>query len=101
MLLHGNPGKYYEYPCVICILLTDTTTFDAFMSPPEKLRTIDGHIAYRFVFGGCMWLFVVSSHTAKSEFKKYFFSYDGVLNIPIKDIREIEFMRNIIRQMRR
>lgn len=52
-----------------------------FVYPPERLPSkIDGHTAYRAVFGGLFWLFIVSSHSNRIP-HEVFMSKNG--NLPI------------------
>jgi len=52
-----------------------------FMYPPERLSTkIDGHTAYRAVFGGLFWLFIVSNHSSRVP-HEVFLSENG--NLPV------------------
>jgi hypothetical protein len=72
MLLEENPGKKLEYPCLILMLLIQSKEIiDAMIYPPQELR-IEGHYSYRFILGGCFWIFFVSSHTNKLRYPDFF-----------------------------
>ena len=52
-----------------------------FVYPPERLPTkMDGHTAYRAVFGGLFWLFIVSNHSSRVP-HEMFLSENG--NLPV------------------
>jgi hypothetical protein len=52
-----------------------------FMYPPERLPTkLDGHTAYRAIFGGLFWLFIVSNHSARLP-QEMFLSKEGRLPV--------------------
>lgn len=93
MLITENPGKKLDYPClVLMLLMEEKEIIDALIYPPQELR-IEGHYAYRFILGGCFWIFFVSSHTNKLRYPEFFLSESGEISIPLKKAEETEFFR--------
>ncbi len=61
MLLRGDPGGERDYPCLMFALMFGGTTFRGAVLQPAVIR-VEGIRTYRFVFGGFIWAFMVSSH---------------------------------------
>jgi len=84
MIIDENPGKKSEYPCTISIptMRRKALTHD-FIYEPEELNKFENHRQYRFILGGCSWIYMVSSHTQMFTFKEFFLDKKGILLIPI------------------
>ena len=67
---------------------------------PEFLR-IDGYRWYRFVLGGCMWLFIASSHSKNFKFKEFFLNKEGKLVIHLQAAENIEFITRLTKDLRK
>ncbi|MGE5437730.1 MAG: hypothetical protein ACM3O3_10925 [Syntrophothermus sp.] len=66
MLLESNPGNEEEYGCaLVAIYLKPNSLALDLILQPSWLRD-DGYRTFRFVFGGIMWIYVVSSHNHRS-----------------------------------
>jgi hypothetical protein len=64
MILEDCPGEVYEYGSILMLPALSQELMQQFVYPPERLPTkINGHSAYRAVFGGLFWLFIVSNHS--------------------------------------
>ena len=66
MLLNQNPGEEFEYPFILSPIIHENEIQEALIVKPTWTR-LDNHYAYRFVFGGIAWVFVVSSHKPPKE----------------------------------
>ncbi len=98
MLLAGNPGKFYEYGCMIFGLKADPGQgFDLIISPDHG--KIEGHMAYRFIFGGCLWVYIVSSHSLSFSRSNYFLQESGTLMMPFFKAKEVPFIRTLVQQI--
>ena len=89
MILNSKPGEPHEYGCVMSAVLTESMqptgkidVVDGLMVFPEEMR-IHGHKAYRIIFAGSTWVFVVSSHSISYPDRKLFLSKDGTLILPL------------------
>lgn len=61
LLLAGDPGSPSRYGCFMFGLKHESQALTDLITQPERIR-LDGHTAYRFVFGGFLWAMLVSSH---------------------------------------
>lgn len=86
MLNDENPGGENDYPCIILIPETRGRLMsDKLILTPEEIKKFEGHRQYRFILGGCFWVYIVSSHTSMFSFKKFFLKENGELLIPIEN----------------
>ena len=61
MILEEDPGKPEEYPFLLApVVHQDEVQTDLILQP--TWTRAEGHYAYRFVFGGLVWIYIVSSH---------------------------------------
>lgn len=96
MLFEKRAGEPYEYGTILMLPSIDQDLMQQFIYPPERLPTkFDGHTAYRAVFGGLFWLFLVSNHMDRLPHKEVFLSKDGKL--PVFKIGEpaLRFMKRL------
>ena len=96
MLFEDCPGEVYEYGSILMLPALSQELMQQFVYPPESLPTkIDGHSAYRAVFGGLFWLFIVSNHSARLPHKEVFLSKDG--NLPVFKVGgpAVKFMQQL------
>ncbi len=92
MLLNRQPGRSYDYGCLlVSIAINEGKTADGLIEPPIR-RKVAGFIHYRFVFGGLMWVFVVSGRASQFPFKEHFLQEDGTLTIHKKMFDQISFL---------
>jgi len=81
LLFAGNPGKSYNYGCLMTVCLIEIKDIK-----PEVIATpfstrIDNHKCYVFLLGGCSWVFIVSNHAQSFPHKEAFLKEDGDLKI--------------------
>lgn len=82
MLIGADPGKSYQYGCIICYNISDNNRFlHQIIDLPTKHRTEDGQICYCFVLGGLLWIYVVSSHSVRHIRRDYFLTETGQLSV--------------------
>jgi hypothetical protein len=95
MILEDCPGEVYEYGSILMLPVISQELMQQFVYPPERLPTkIDGHSAYRAVFGGLFWLFIISSHSYRIP-HEVFLSKDG--NLPVFKVEgpAVKFMQQL------
>lgn len=95
MLEDERPGEPHEYGSILMLPSLDQGLMQQFMYPPERLPTqLDGHTAYRAVFGGLFWLFIVSNHSTRLP-QAVFLSKEG--RLPVFKITEpaLGFMQRL------
>lgn len=102
MILNNNPGSYTDYGCLQTAVFMEENKLAKGLLMGVDLIKIDGYRVYRFVFGGIIWLFYVSSHNEKFKHKDKFLLEDGTLTIskhPFDDIKFLmDFGRNLSKQ---
>lgn len=95
MLFEDRPGEVHEYGSILMLPALDQALMQQFVYPPESLPTnFDGHSAYRAVFGGLFWLFIVSNHSACLP-KEMFLSKDGRLPVFKVGGPAVKFMQRL------
>ena len=95
MILEGEPGKHYEFGCVMIGLISRAgIPMERVILPPLK-HTKLGHVTYTFVFAGCQWNFVVSSHSNELREKGIFLEENGKLPVAIRDAEDIGLLKFI------
>lgn len=93
MLLDQDPGRVDSYGCVTFGIVDGAgKRMDAIVQP-ERLR-IEGHVAYRFVVGGLMWVFFVTKREITGTYKIGFLQESGTFFFVVKNIFEAKFMTN-------
>jgi len=97
MLIEKDPGAPHEYGCIMVGLTDPDIPFRVVMMP-ERGR--DGaHTMYRFTFGCCLWLYVVSSHSKSFEKKEYFLQKDGSMLFLSYPAKEVPFIRAMAKEL--
>jgi hypothetical protein len=100
MLINKNPGEYYEYGCsIIGLLMEGKELAGEMILKPESLR-VDGQRCYRFILGGCIWLFVVSRHSKNFYGRELFLSKDGKLIILLQSAENTKFIAKLVKDLK-
>jgi hypothetical protein len=100
LVLAQQPGGQDDFPCLMVSLHDDKEPVD-YVRRPDWIRLADGIRAYRFIFAGFMWLFLVSSHTKKSSLLKFCLKHDGTLFIGRMQASECKFFHGDAKQLKR
>ena len=90
MLLEERPGEPHDYGCVLILPASHAVTVQM-IYPPEPV-TCHGHRAYRASFGGLLWVYLVSSHSATFPNRDLFLNQGGTLRIVKEGLRTTEFL---------
>ena len=91
MILNIIPGKFDLYP-ILMVAITSCnkqTAFDLVTNP--DLINVYGRWAYRFVFGGFVWLFLFGD-TSNFPMRRLFFQPEGTIIIPKREMDDINFL---------
>lgn len=86
MLLAEDPGEAFEYP-FWGLMLNDAETgrvYDDVLIQPEMSKAL-GHTIYHFMFGGCSWYYITSTHPAPKEILPAVFDRSGILILGVQD----------------
>jgi len=84
MLLSADPGDTATYGCIMFGLQFNGEVLTDLMVQPGRIR-LQGHIAYRFIFGGFLWAYVVSSHPIPKILERAFLQPSGSSLFLVKD----------------
>lgn len=90
MLINDDPGDIYTYPFIIGRITNNNgiLSFNAIAKPTKS--KFDNHTIYRFIFGGFMWLFFVSSHTKSRLILDLSIQQNGALPIHKADLSKMK-----------
>jgi len=80
-LLEQNPGKSFEYGCVMMAML-ETEILHKVMTSPTLIKPRPfGHKAYKLRTGNLTWVFFVDSHLIEKNVQELFAQENGLLRI--------------------
>lgn len=91
MIRDENPGSPSQYGFFLGKILSGRLSVDALMMQPTPSRW-GNHCCYRFVFGGFVWVFIISNHKPPKISEHCFISKAGTMAILESDLEEISFM---------
>ncbi len=98
MLITGDPGPPSKYGCLMFVLTFEEDVIQDLIVEPTWAR-LDGHYCYRFVFGGLVWVYLVSGHAIEKYIADNFVQLNGACTIRLQDMREMKFLVNTIQQL--
>ncbi len=84
-LLDEDPGPSERYGCIMCAVLHEGKIQQDLVLQPERVR-FSGLSGYRFVFGGLVWIYVVSGHRSSTGIERGFLQEDGRAVVPMKEL---------------
>jgi hypothetical protein len=94
VLLHaGDPGRFCRYGTLMFGVRFNGSAMKEVIIQPAVQR-LDGHRAVRFVFGGFLWVFLVSSHDIVAPLAKGILQPTGQLLFLNKDAQELRDLSN-------
>ncbi|MGB2697772.1 MAG: hypothetical protein WBD28_07935, partial [Candidatus Zixiibacteriota bacterium] len=96
MLCARNPGDSYEYGCTMIFYALGEDKLMGELIRQPSLKWIDNHRCYKFVLGGCLWIFVVSKHSRNFIWRELFLTKDGNLTILKKKAKNDQELRKLI-----
>jgi hypothetical protein len=99
MLLGSDPGKPWEYSCVL-IRFPSPGTIDQILTFPRPFRFL-GHYVYLVILWGMIWMFFVSSDSYKIKQQRSFLSEAGDLPLHVATESGKEFIRGWGKNARR
>ena len=98
MILNGAPGAEDEYPFVLSPIIHKKEVQNELIPKPTCTR-LEGHYVYRLVFGGILWVFLVSSHKAPKEFINASINKKGELTMIYQELADQEFIINMAKEL--
>ncbi len=101
MINNDNPGKPYEYPCIIIYNVNSTPEINqGLVTNLHKSIRYEGHMTYRVFMAGCIWIFLVSSHTNRIDKARHLWLDDRGLIIHKISVSEEDFLRTLMSKLR-
>ena len=101
MLLNAEPGPSHKYGFVLQMLLDDDgKVLNGLMLQPDMTRTPEGYRCCRFLYGGCLWFYLVASHTEKFAFRENFLNENGSLRIALQYARRNPMIAGLAEQLK-
>lgn len=100
MIFSEEPGEPHEYGCLYFTLLNDSNQIQDDLIMQLTLVKIEGRHCYRFVFGGMLWLYIISSHIPNPAYKNMFLTKDGTLVLFKKRLEDFTFIRGWARELK-
>lgn len=92
MLIAEDPGNPETFGCImLAIMKSPKELMHEMITQPEQFRT-SSHRWYKFLFAGCGWMFVVSSHKKQFKYKNLFLSPSEPLIIPVYKARDAKWI---------
>jgi hypothetical protein len=99
-LIEQNPGKAFEYGCLMMTIL-ETELLHKVISSPIRLQSRPfGHIAYKLMTGNLSWIFFVNSHHVDKQLQQFFVQESGLLRVWLSQDEKTPLL-NIAKNMRR
>lgn len=100
MLLANDPGPTEAYGCLMFILMHQDEQLHGLIVPPTWARLLEQK-AYRFVFGGLVFLYVVSSTPTPKFVSTHFLQQSGSVIIKLQQVQELRFLVDTVAKMHR
>ncbi len=99
MLVSDDPGATDKYGCIMFALMHDHNVLPDLIVAPSYAR-LNGHRAYRFIFGGLVFLYVVSSIRPHKFIVEHFLQDSGMAIVKKQQAKELGFLTNSISRIR-
>lgn len=98
MILNENPGAQHQYPFILSPIIHENKIQEALIVAPTWTR-LGKHYAYRFVFGGIAWVFVVSGHKAPKVVINASISNQGTLTMLPWELSDMKFITDMAQEL--
>lgn len=98
MLLASDPGSSESYGCLMFTLMHDEELVTDLVVPPTWARLL-GRKAYRFVFGGVVFLYVVSSTPVPPYVSAHFAQEKGTVIVRLQQLNEMRYLVHTVSKM--
>jgi hypothetical protein len=98
MLLDGDAGKEEDYPFILSPIIHQNEIVEALIVKPT-LSGVDQNEAYRFVFGGIAWVFIISVNQVPDVIVQASISKSGVLKMLPQQMTEMNFLVGMAEDM--
>lgn len=100
MLVNGDPGCTSDYGCLMFALMLHQDQVQGLIVQPTWAR-LAGVRAYRFVFGGLIFVYVVSSSAPPAVLRSHFLKTDGTSVVKLEQLQNLSFLMKTLNNMLR
>lgn len=98
MLAEEDPGGAADYGCIMCALMHQDELVEELVVPPTWAR-LAGLKAYRFVFGGLVFVYVVSGISPPQPVVEFFAQPNGTALVRLQQMSEMRFLADAVGRM--
>lgn len=98
MVLASDPGEQHSYPFLLSPIVHEKELQKALIVQPTWTR-LDNHYAYRFVFGGLAWIYLVSSHRAPKVVLDASIDELGNLTMIECELSDMKFIVHMVQEL--
>jgi hypothetical protein len=99
MLLCDEPGSAASYGCVMSALMNERDVLQGLVVPPTRAKLM-GHHAYRFVFGGLVFVYVVTGASLQRFLVQAFAQPNGTVLLRRQQVSEMGFLMDTFDKLR-
>ena len=100
MLCLREPGANSDYGCIMSAVLHEHELLQGVVVPPTHARVL-GHKAYRFVFGGLAFIYVVTSSALPSYVTQAFCQTEGTAVLRKQQVAKMGFLMDAFHELKR
>ena len=100
MLIASDPGAPHTYGCLMFALIHEGQIVEDLIMEPTWAR-LDGHYCYRFVFGGLIWVYLVSGHQVQKRIVDDCLQTNGDCVVRLQDFEEVTFPVKVVAKLHR
>lgn len=98
MILNDDAGSNEIYPFIMTPIIHEGELQEALIVMPTWTR-IGSNYAYRFVFGGIGWVFIVSGHKAPREFIEASINTSNELTMLSWELSDMRYLVNMAQEL--
>ncbi|MCU7863661.1 MAG: hypothetical protein KZQ92_06755 [Candidatus Thiodiazotropha sp. (ex Lucinoma borealis)] len=98
MVLAGEPGPPEKYPFFLSPIMLKKELLKGLIVQPTEAR-VAGHFAYRFVFAGLAWVFIVSSHRIPNVLQEAALNAEGGLTMLPRELSQMKFITDMANEL--
>lgn len=98
MVHEQRPGNAADYGCIMSLLMRGNDMVTGLVVPPTWAR-FDGLKSYRFIFGGLVFVYIVSSTPPPSFAVEHFAQPTGSAIVRLQQIDELDFLNDTIAKL--
>ncbi len=98
MILTEDAGDESKYPFIVSPIMHEGDVVKALVVPPTQTR-LGNQLAYRFVFGGLAWTYVVCSQRSSKEIADVALSKKGAMAMIPWALNDMRFITSMAQEL--